>query len=176
MKEHPILFNGAMVRAVLAGVKTQTRRLDLRWLKVKAGDRIWVRETWHPCDGGPIFAADYLAEEDPKVAAGVERWYPSIHIRRDDSRIDLEATEDARAEVLEEISEADAKAEGVAPEFEVDFGAFAHGKALPASTYVLGFKHAWDRINGKRARWGSAPTVARVAFKRVRPVRDVVYL
>ena len=76
MKEHPILFSAPMVRAILAGTKTQTRRVvkpqphhgqvgrmanlggtdwamddgDLSGLwrcpYGQPGDRLWVRETW----------------------------------------------------------------------------------------------------------------------------------
>lgn len=79
MKERPILFQGAMVRALLEGRKTQTRRIikpqplskTVGWGCVAGqgfgfifgdsgrvfnspygipGDRLWVRETWKPDD------------------------------------------------------------------------------------------------------------------------------
>lgn len=66
MKERPILFSGPMVRALLSGGKTQTRRLIkpqpayinsinlpqqednnlIRCQYGQPGDRLWVRETW----------------------------------------------------------------------------------------------------------------------------------
>lgn len=64
MKERPILFSDEMVRAILAGTKTQTRRVipealqlcrspedEPEWFVENCrygadGDRLWVRESW----------------------------------------------------------------------------------------------------------------------------------
>lgn len=81
MADRPILFSGPMVRALLEGRKTQTRRVLLppdhiegpsaiydafhgwQWLnaaedfnepidlRFRPGDRLWVKETWRPLPG-----------------------------------------------------------------------------------------------------------------------------
>jgi hypothetical protein len=57
MKERPILFSAPMVRAILDGTKTQTRRavkarsVEWRCPYGVPGDRLWVRETWAPYKG-----------------------------------------------------------------------------------------------------------------------------
>ena len=156
MKERPILFSAPMVRAILDGSKTQTRRIwkmpswaewDLQeggeksgnlipkdpesgaWYSVdevacpygKIGDQLWVKETFYMSEAGdPI----YRACRDSGLASLVdsvrqrygERWKPSIHMPRWASRIQLEIT-GIRVERLQDISEEDAMAEGVAREW-----------------------------------------------------------
>lgn len=132
MKARPILFSAPMVRALLDGRKTQTRRavkvnsaLAADFMADKnasdacpygqPGDLLWVRETFarvSDVDGSnPRFA--YRADGHTPFG-----WKPSIHMPRAASRLTLEIT-DVRVERLHDISEADAKAEGC---FFTDYG------------------------------------------------------
>jgi hypothetical protein len=177
-KERPILFSAPMVRAILEGRKTQTRRAiklrppyvmderddgtpwpyDTTWSSGdqasplmpcpygKAGDRLWVRETFHRCPhcaGGFI---SYRAGDDrplnPKCAA--HGWKPSIHMPREASRITL-GINGVRVERLQEITDADARAEGVSGAEE--------------------FEELWCSING-RGSWDANPYVWIVDFRR----------
>ena len=67
---------------------------------------------------------------------------------------------------MQDISEEDAKAEGVIKEFEMDLGDFIKNKTLSVSTYRLGFKHLWDPINAKRGYgWAENPVTAVIEFE-----------
>lgn len=153
------------------------------------GDRLWVRETWAPVDfldrghelHDPIaigYRADHAAisHEFGNVHSldvtnwGWDKvnWRPSIHMPRWASRITLEVT-DVRVDRLNDISEEDARAEGVSPrDAAIVFGA---GKIQPQlnSTHRGAFAVLWDSINADRAPWDSNPWVWVVAFKRVQP-------
>jgi hypothetical protein len=135
MSDRPIIFSGAMVRALLDGRKTQTRRLATSPLRrCEAGDRLYVREAlWIVGDGIRYGepANDYLFDPDDfatlhaydaarelwvrKVRDGVRAiGIPSIHMPRWASRLTL-IVEGVKAERLNNISEGDAVAEGVQP-------------------------------------------------------------
>lgn len=183
MKERPILFNDDMVRAILAGQKTQTRRPvdpQRQCPFGQPGDRLWVRETlfyeWHMHDvtyGEPdlpggmyshrcIYRAD---NPDYPVNVGVyaRGWTPSIHMPRILSRITLEIT-DVRVERVRDISEEDAQVEGVRP-------AFSHpgfDGVTSQPSYRWGFWRIWDELYAARGLgWSVNPWVWVVTFKRV---------
>lgn len=178
MKERPILFSGAMVRALLDGTKTQTRRMVKPQPRILAGellcwkddaltddqmaelcpygqpgDRLWVREAWMDLRGvdGAVGPCMYRATFGNAPDGG--KWRPSIHMPRWASRITLEVT-GMRVERLQDISEADARAEGVSRAQCPDWHA------------TTDFRAIWESINGPGS-WDANPWVWVVEFKRL---------
>lgn len=90
-------------------------------------------------------------------------WRPSIHMPRWASRITLEI-ESVRVERLHEITEEDAKAEGVTLGED---RSWAHREAgLEYKPHVIAFSSLWQSINGKGS-WDANPWVWVIQFKRM---------
>jgi len=227
VKERPILFSAPMVRAILEGRKTQTRRkvfnkrttnyhsIEERddgtlwpWRETEdaqdhwypcpygqPGDLIWVRETCRAdelpsgLDGVRYLADDaFVSIENTEQAA--ERWgelacygmknsgraecrlVPSIHMPRWASRISLEIT-GVRVERLQDISEADALAEGVYDgracqcEIPLDFVRSCGNCGGRLVDSVGLYRKLWESINGPGS-WEANPWVWVIEFKRVK--------
>jgi hypothetical protein len=218
MKERPILFSAPMVKAIIAGHKTQTRRVVKpsayqkryvkgswgkrvptmkEWnlmagdaqtaIKVSAGkyecpygqpgERLWVRETW-ACRAkiervlGVCYRADEVTISYPDRIMELAKigtryagnWRPSIFMPRWASRITLEIAE-VRVERVQDISEADAKAEGMASVRDEWMGAC--GDFDETLTHKQLYEILWDSINGKAHPWSSNPWVWVVGFRKL---------
>jgi hypothetical protein len=153
------------------------------------GDRLWGRETgmlgrdsadvpimW---TFGTLNDAEYKMH--PDAPEGSAQWClmwkkkPSIYMPRWASRITLEVTE-VRVERLHDISEEDARAEGVERNHPTDetegwldyLDMTQGGEGFPVETARDSFRTLWDSINGSDA-WDLNPWVWAVSFKRVQP-------
>lgn len=202
--DRPILFSAPMVRAILEGRKTQTRRVikpqpyldecgnacwknsnygqspsgqphfeilasPIPWNKTKRvlcpygkpGDRLWVREAFavHPSQCTTIYRADW-AGSTALPDGDIIKWKPPIHMPRWASRITLEIT-DIRVERLQDITEADALAEGAPQCLMDDEGKFYQ---RDNGTYKTGFVGLWSHINGPDS-WDQNPFVWVIEFK-----------
>ena len=206
MKETGMLFTSPMVRAILEGRKTQTRRVakpvkhpDLGNLYTpgalamgrepqhvidracplgQPGDRIYVRETARSCrayevqgyppsqwGNKPIW---FEADGTPPGAetAWATKATPAIHLPMFAARIWLEVT-GVRLELIQDISEADAIAEGV--------NRIAHGREGSYYSAIRNeqhpknwiypddaFRELWESTGGD---WNANPMVWAIEFK-----------
>jgi hypothetical protein len=186
--ERPILFSGPMVRAILSGSKTQTRRvvkpprgaefeIEFGWPVVECfdlemrpipcpygteGTRLWVKETFADTEQAGDHPADayyvYRADDPDWETCEGWRWRPSIFMPRRASRITLEVT-DVRVERLQAISEADAMAEGCTHH---------HDPGGDGQNVIEQYAYLWDAINAKRGHsWAMNPWVWAITFRRV---------
>ncbi len=189
----PILFSTEMVQAILAGRKTQTRRVcqhqywqhselvDFNINKIHSkvdknvsskfqpGDILWVRETYGTTAIGNMYKASVCSPDMDKPLSG---WKPSIFMPKEAARIFLKVT-NVRVERLQDISENDAIAEGI--ERYGPFGEFK-GEPHPSggmmrfraySKASRAFQDLWQSINEKKHPWESNPWVWVYGFERI---------
>jgi hypothetical protein len=185
MKHHGMIFNAEMVRAILDVRKTQTRRpykgckptfypsaaggcwgIPIgereKW-PIKVGDIIWVRETFYEAAEGGVFAygaSDEMPESAKRCGC---KWTPSIHMPRWASRIDLEVTA-VRVERVQDISEEDARKEGVTP---MEYEGMEHpdNPWMSAQAHRDAFRDLWQSIYSN---WDANPFVWVYEFRRVK--------
>ncbi|UQA72699.1 hypothetical protein K1516_07375 [Stenotrophomonas maltophilia] len=191
MAERPILFNGAMVRAILSGQKTQTRRPvkgeALDWLGIskygpeyvavpgnhlcpfgQPGDRLWVRETWkthstfdHLSPREVPPRSNLFYAADDRYSPSAARWRPSIHMPRWACRLVLEIT-DVRVERLQAISARDCQGEGI--QSDAGGGFHVEGGTHYSTDPIESFASLWTSTGGD---WDNNPWVWVIEFKRV---------
>ncbi|HJV72707.1 MAG TPA: hypothetical protein VJ654_00670 [Noviherbaspirillum sp.] len=217
IRERPILFSAPMVRAILDGSKTQTRRIvkpqplrivtespgkiSVHWewkgqnLAAtgvqqflskcpygQPGDGLWVRESFWGCDmpgygDQPCVVYDDEWHGKEYAPAETRPWarkfgrIPSIHMPRDCSRILLEITA-VRVERLQDITEADAQAEGcqsltwdgtAGPADLIDWPIKSTNRP-----YTNDYALLWESINGPGS-WEANPWVWVIEFRRLKP-------
>ncbi len=213
MSARPILFSKPMVLALLAGTKTQTRRIvkpqpdwdfpepccsttsegwqgpidrgawaesadpDLDFRRCPyggPGDLLIVRENFTKVPASAYRMSEGVQQTvnpaDPHEAAiyaagwdrSIPKWTPSIHMPRWASRLTLEIT-DVRVERLQNISEADAKSEGIGEPYFGDGDPPFEEPGVMVSRWMQ-YRNLWKTINGADS-WADNPWVWVVSFK-----------
>lgn len=200
MRTKPMLFSTEMVQANLAGRKTNTRRIVddihtgfLEWAfkekknladwisrnaKYQFGDVLWVREsfcTFVSETGG--LRTHYKASENwAFLQAAKLYWKPSIHMPKEKARIFLKIL-NVRVERLQDISAADAIAEGILPLTMsnaqlIEMGQLYFDYSKEPEMFnngldpISSFKTLWQKINGIDS-WKENPFVWVYEYKVV---------
>lgn len=185
----PILFNTEMVRAILDGRKSCTRRIikpqptahygtQCVIPPYKPGDILYVRETWCglPVNeaghfrGHPIYY--YKADGDLRPEGWRGAWRPSIHMPKEAARIWLKVT-DVRVERLQDITDDGAKAEGANWKNGKNVG----WEEKMKRTAVERFAEIWDSTIKKsdldRYGWAANPWVWVIEYERCEKPEEV---
>lgn len=191
----PILFNTQMVRAILEGRKSVTRRVVKPqpiaavktlyqkdgtniwrtygsdcWYEFRApcvpGDILWVRETWSRMETGK-----YLYKADNEKPISYLGWRPSIHMPREAARIFLRVT-NVQPERLQDINGLHAKEEGCE--------GYVHINPLyGCPETVHNFKALWDSTIKPADRptygWDANPWVWVIEFERINKEEEAVW-
>lgn len=200
MKERPIIFSAPMVRAILSGTKTQTRRVlknqrayDLDKTPFgQPGDRIYVRETWNWFDPQEI-PANRAGQRAPFTGQQGEREIPWVAAYAADGPLPYPGyggkehwrpsihmprwasritleITDVRVERLRDISEADAVAEGILRTPNSNTW-MTDDRRYVSSNPVWVYSYIWEQINGFGS-WVANPWVWVIEFERITSTKE----
>lgn len=139
------------------------------------GDLLYIRETWFPAAINSNRVLVGYHEKDPDITIEITtdrveyywkqldkgRMIPSIHMPKEAARIWLQVAS-VKVERLQDISEEDAKAEGV--ELIDYYDIPKDGIQYRAHSYREAFESLWKYINGPES-WEANPWVWCVSFK-----------
>lgn len=193
MADRPIIFSGPMVRAILDGRKTQTRRVlkdqpgerdrafkmddgswhqsahDGTWmtpLKVPyaAGDRLWVREAWKPHS---IYADRRPSDIPPSTIfyAADEKYAPSNTPWRPSIYMPRWASRLTLTVTDVRVQRLQDISPGDAKAEGVASQLVDHGGVGPEGSYRDNFRKLWNELNEKRGYgWDVNPWVVAITF------------
>jgi hypothetical protein len=118
----------------------QFKKVIPKFSPYQPGDTLWVRETWLEYKGSYLYRADGKHCELDAILGGKSffKWRPSIHMPREAARLFL-PVKNIRVERLQEITEEDARAEGI----------FPAGEEWEYNCYRDGFIALWNSIYSK---------------------------
>ena len=190
MSVKPILFNTEMVRAILDGHKTVTRRVvkpqpmgyfevndnpvflydfdpiaERLYSPYQPGDILYVRETWQKTysNDGTTHPTNFKYEY--KVSdeqRTVYRWKPSIHMPKEAARIWLNVT-NVRVERLQDITGDQAVMEGTKEEFP----------PLAKDEFMVIWDSTIKKVDIDRYGWKANPWVWVIEFERCEKPQEV---
>lgn len=185
MKERGMIFNGEMVRAILDGRKTQTRR-TIKWKQTRfteIGEREdgsrwpWSEDAehacdfWHPCPFGAVGDRIWVRETWNKYGGLLT--YRADHDWIDDMRKETVCTAKWvpsihmprwASRILLEIT--DVRVERLNSITEEDAEAEGVTDSGFGDLLVDGYRYLWKSIYGEES-WKANPFVWVVSFKRV---------
>jgi len=198
MKERPILFSGEMVRAILDGRKTQTRRIvkipkafkwnihnddrfpiAMRGTNIKCpfgnvGDRLWVRESWtHHQE-----SLEYAQAKHEDIMGGSAIYYAATDPHPEQMRWkpSIHMPRWASRIQLEITSGRVERLHDISEEDAKAEGTEFWAPPLegfdPVSPQRVRFQWLWEAINGSESQ-KSNPWVWVIEFKRINPTPEV---
>lgn len=163
-----------------AGVTTLKMAIEVK-PRIEVGDVIWWKETWQRAGwnlGGRVQAVKYVADGTlsdwintgrKEYDADLSKKQPSMFMPRWAARYTSKVV-GARPEFLQEISEADALAEGVSGETDITIkpnrkALVGIGYSGPARTARNAYRRLWENINGPGT-WDANPLVWVFEFEK----------